>query len=84
MGTLRECASLGVWDEKMFASCFKACNFSLPILAKWVDGLGFKRAAINAAADSVAASEMEVLGMLKWGGKNWTISDIRSDTVLVM
>ena len=68
----------------MFASCFRACNCSLPILAKGVDGLGFRSAAVNAAAASVAASALDVVGMLQWEGKNWTVSAILSDAVLVM
>ena len=68
----------------MLASCFRACNFSLPILEKGVDGLGFKRAAIKSAAAYVAASTLEVLGILQWEGENWTVSAISSDAVLVM
>ena len=84
MDTLRECALSGDWDEKMFVSCFRACNVLLPILAKGLNGIGFKRADVKAEATSVAASALKVLGMSQWEGKIWTVPDIHSDAVLVM
>ena len=56
----------------------------LPILSKGVDGIEFKRAAVKTASASVAASALQVLGMLQWEGGNWTVLDIPSDAVLLI